>query len=192
MNPDRGAFRATAAIRAGAPRSGRVRDTLLLDFEQRQGPDAVFDGLRGTQIEARLPGARLRTDDCLLLDDGTLIEIVAKPEPLLEVRATDSAALARIAFHLGDRHVPAELGARRLRVRRDAAIERLLRGLGAAIAAIEAPFEPEGGAYAQAAATDHGHGQHGHAHRHHAHHGHAHDHARAHDHAPRRDIPKQP
>ncbi|MGE3145853.1 MAG: urease accessory protein UreE [Pseudorhodoplanes sp.] len=185
MNPDRGAFRAIATIRAGAPRSGSVRDTLLLDFEQRQGPDAVVVGLRGTQIEARLPGARLRTDDCLVLDDGTLVEIVAKPEPLLEVRAADIAALARLAFHLGDRHVPAELAARRLRVRRDAAIESLLRGLGAAVAAIEAPFEPEGGAYAHAAAADRGHAPHRHPHP-----DHTHDHA--HGRAPRRPSAEQP
>src|SRR5262249_21662480 len=102
-------------------------------------------------------------------DDGNLIEVVAEPEPLIEARAKDLTALARLAWHLGDRHVPVQLFANRLRVRRDAAIEALLARLGAKIVAIEAPFDPEGGAYIAAA---HGH-HHGHDH-HHDHHGHDH------------------
>lgn len=170
-------LRATGVIRAGEPRSGAVRDTLILDFEQRQSPDTLLTGLRGTRIETSLPTSRLRTDDCLVLDDGTLAEIVARPEPLLEVRAPDAATLARIAFHLGDRHIPAELGARRLRVRREPVAEALLAGLGAAASPIEAPFEPEGGAYA--------HAEHGHAHAHagHRHHDHEHDHQHGHGHS---------
>ena len=98
---------------------------------------------------------RLRTDDALVLDDGRLVEVVAEPEPLIEVRADDLPALARLAWHLGDRHVPIQVLERRLRLRRDPAIEALLQSLGAKVVAIEAPFEPEGGAYA-APAGDHG------------------------------------
>lgn len=168
-------LRATGLIRAGAQRRGTVRDTLLLSFEERQAPKGTFTGLRGTAIAVDLPAERLRTDDCLSLEDGSLAEIVARPEPLLEARAKDAAALARIAFHLGDRHIPAELSARRIRVRSETATEALLAALGAAVTPIEAPFEPEGGAYAHDAGHDHGHGGHDHAHHHHDH-GHCHDH----------------
>jgi urease accessory protein len=165
--------RAVGVIRAGAARTGEISDTLILDYESRQAPKSVHAGLRGMRIEVDLPAARLRTDDCLVLDDGTLAEIVAAPEALLEVRAADVTALARIAFHLGDRHVPVEIGARRLRVRREASAESLLKTLGAAVTFIEAPFEPEGGAYSHDRrdhVPDHAHGHCGHDHD--LHHGH--------------------
>jgi urease accessory protein len=178
-------MRATHAIPAGQPRSGLVVDTLILDFERRKSPQGSATGLKGTRIELDLPAVRLRTDDCLVLENGSLVEIVAKPEPLLEIRAEHVAALARIAFHLGDRHIPTEISARRLRVRDEPTVESLLNGLGATMARIEAPFEPEGGAYAHAAAHgagaghDHAHDHHGHDHRHDHHdHGHGHGHRR--------------
>ena len=163
-----------------AERGGRpVVDTVLLDYAQRSAQKIAVTGLKGGQFEIALADpARLRTDDALLLDDGSLIEVVAAPEPLIEARASDLAHLARLAWHLGDRHVPAQLFANRIRVRREPAIEALLRSLGAKLALIEAPFEPEGGAYASAhgQAHDHAHDRE-HAHGHHP--GHAHHH---HDH----------
>ena len=121
---------------------------------------------------------RLRTDDVLVLDDGGLVEIVAEPEPLIEARAGDLPALARLAWHLGDRHVPIQVLERRLRLKRDPAIEALLQSLGAKVVAIDAPFEPEGGAYAAPAADHHHHDHdHHHGHDHHDHaHGHGHEH----------------
>ena len=146
-------LRAVAILRAGQKRAGAIADTLLLDYDQRRAPDGILTGLKGTQVEIAIAQSEsLATDDCLILEDGRLIEIVARPEPLLEVRAADVAGMARLAWHLGDRHIPAELHERRLRVRRDAATEKLLASLvtslGAKVTAIEAPFEPEGGAYA--------------------------------------------
>jgi urease accessory protein len=127
--------------------------------------------LRGTSVELALGDERrLRTDDCLILEDGNLIEIVAQPEALLEARAADVAALARLAWQLGDHHIPVEISERRLRVRRDPAVENLLRSAGAKVTAIEAPFEPEGGAYSHET-RDHNH-HHDHGSRHH---GHSHD-----------------
>jgi urease accessory protein len=131
---------------------------------------------------------RLRTDDALVLDDGGLVEIVAEPEPLIEARAADLPALARLAWHLGDRHVLVQILERRLRLKADPAIEALLQSLGAKVVAINAPFEPEGGAYDQAVGDqghdhDHHHHDHGHSHDHHAHsHGHDHAHDHGHDH----------
>lgn len=176
-------MRATHVIPAGQPRSGDVVDTLLLDFERRKALQGSAIGLKGTRVAFDLPAVRLRTDDCLVLENGTLVEIVAEPERLLEIRAEHVAALARIAFHLGDRHIPTEISARRLRVRDEPAVESLLNGLGATMARIEAPFEPEGGAYAHDAAHgagaghDHAHDHHGHDH-HHDHHDHGHGHRR--------------
>jgi len=112
---------------------------------------------------------RLRTDDLLVLDDGTLVEVVAAPEPLIEARVADVAALARLAWYLGDRHV--QVLANRIRAQRDPAIEALLKSLGAKLTMIEAPFEPEGGAYASSHGHSHDH-DHDHAHGHKPHHDH--------------------
>ena len=162
--------RAVAILRAGQKRTGAIIDTLLLDYDQRRTPGGTLTGLKGTQVEIAIANAgSLATDDCLVFEDGSLIEIVARPEPLLEVRAADVAGMARRAWYLGDRHIPAQLHARRLRVRRDPATERLLNSLADALAAkvltIEAPFEPEGGAYSGGHDHHHdAHGRHGHDH----------------------------
>src|SRR6185436_12458838 len=169
---------------------------------QRQAQKGFLFGVKGTCVELDLAEpVRLRTDDALLLDDGTMVEVVAEPEPLVEARAADLAALARLAWHLGDRHVPVEVLDRRLRLKRDPAIEALLEGLGAKLVVIEAPFEPEGGAYAVAASHhhdhehhhghDHHHHDHGHHHDHdHDHHGHEHDHDHDHHHHGHHDKPR--
>jgi urease accessory protein len=152
----------------GGQRHGRpIADTVILDFAQRSGKARVT-GAKGTALDIDLhEPARLRTDDLLLLDDGSLVEVVAAAEPLIEARAADLAGLARLAWHLGDRHVSVQVLANRIRARRDVAIEALLKSLGAKVILIEAPFEPEGGAYE----SSHGHG-----------HNHAHDHGHHHDH----------
>jgi urease accessory protein len=152
------------AERAGRP----VIDTVILDYAQRNMQKIAVTGVKGGrfQIDLAQP-ARLHTDDALVLEDGSLVEVVAAPEPLIEARAADLAQLARLAWHLGDRHLPAQLFANRIRVRAEPAVEDLLKALGARLARIEAPFEPEGGAYA----SPHGH-EYGHAHGHH--HGHHH------------------
>jgi urease accessory protein len=100
---------------------------------------------------------------------------------LIEARAADLLGLARLAWHLGDRHVPVQVLERKLRLKRDPAIETLLQSLGAKIVAIEAPFEPEGGAYA-AAVSGHAHHDHHHSHDHSHDHGHSHDHDHDHHH----------
>jgi urease accessory protein len=163
------------------PGDSRVIDTVILTPEQRQAPRGSVTGMKGTQLTFDLAEpVALRADDLLQLDNGNLVEVVGEPEPLIEARAKDLTALARLAWHLGDRHVPVQLFANRLRVRRDPAIEALLARLGAKSVAIEAPFDPEGGAYSAPVA---GHHHHGHHHEYHAHdqHGH-HHHDHGHDH----------
>ncbi len=169
--------RATRFLAAADRHDRPVIDTVILDYARRSTQKTTVTGVNGCvfDIDLREP-ARLRTDDLLVLDDGSLVEVVAAPEPLIEVRAGDVAALSRLAWHLGDRHVPVQVLPNRIRARRDEAIEALLKTLGAKVALIEAPFEPEGGAYASSHGHGHAHHDHDHDHRGHSHgHGHHHD-----------------
>ena len=147
----------------------RIVDSLILDRAQRRQSRAERVSVKGLVLVLELAApTHLRMGDVLELEDGRLIEILAEPEPLLEVRAADAAALARIAFHLGDRHVPVQLFANRIRLQRDRALESLIISLGGRCVAIEAPFDPEGGAYVEPAHT-HAHDHHSHAPGAHAH-----------------------
>jgi urease accessory protein len=160
--------RATKVVGA-AERGGRpINDTVILNYEQRSARTTTVDGLKSGCYEIALDQpVRLRTDDTLLLDDGSLIEVVAAPEPLVEARASDLAGLARLAWHLGDRHIPIQMLPNRIRARCDPAVEELLKTLGAKVTMLEAPFEPEGGAYdSHTHAHSHGH-THSHDHHHH-------------------------
>jgi urease accessory protein len=168
---------ATKILRAGEARPAAVAETLILDYEQRSRKQGFCFTGNGTCIELAFeePPA-LATDDALVLDDGRLVEVVAAPEALIEARLADPAALARLAWLLGNRHVPVQFFANRLRMRRNAATESLVKEHGAKAAVIEAPFEPD-------RAPDAGHGHHDHhdhGHEHHDHH-HGHDH-HEHDH----------
>jgi urease accessory protein len=157
---------------AGA--DARHVDSVILNSKQRRLQTGSFAGVNGTQIGAMLPEPVLLCNgDALELDDGSLVDVVIEPEPLVEVRGHDLTHLARLAWHLGDRHVPVQILANRLRLRPDGALEAMLKGLGARLTPIEAPFDPEGGAYAH---HTHPGGHHDHAHGdHHHHHDHDHD-----------------
>ncbi|EDQ32042.1 Urease accessory protein UreE [Hoeflea phototrophica DFL-43] len=106
-----------------------------------------------------LPEARLlRHGDGLLLDDGRVIEVRAMPEALMEVRGRDAQHLVALAWQIGNRHLAAEITSQTIRIRRDHVIRDMLIGLGAKVDEIEAPFDPEGGAYGGAHhAHEHGH-----------------------------------
>jgi urease accessory protein len=153
-------------------------DSVVLGADQRRIQSAHLTGVNGTHIGLMLPEpVLLRNGDSLELDDGSIVEVVIEPEPLVEIRSSDLTHLARLAWHLGDRHVAVQVLSNRLRVRRDAALETMLQNLGARLTVIEAPFDPEGGAYASQPAQGHGHDHdhpHDHAHGRH-HHGHHHD-----------------
>ena len=164
-------------------------DTVVLDFDDRHRRRIAMTGVRGLAFLLDLPEAvMLRGGDALMLEDGRLVEVVAAPEPLVEIRAAPGD-LVRLAWHIGNRHLPAQMLTHAIRIRRDHVIEDMLRGLGAKLRPIEGPFDPEGGAYATAPQPhghDHGHGRHdherggGHDHKHdHDHQGHGHKH---HDH----------
>jgi urease accessory protein len=154
-------------------------DTVVLDFDDRHRRRMAMTGTRGLEFLLDLEQATaLRSGDALLLEDGRLIEVVAAAEPLLEIRGSDPHHLIRVAWHLGNRHLPTQIMPKALRIRRDHVIEAMVKGLGARVIEIEAPFDPEGGAYAGAS---HGHAHEGEEH-HHTGHDHAHDHAHDHGH----------
>ena len=178
-------------------------DTVVLDFDDRHRRRMAMTGTRGLEFLLDLENAvALRGGDALVLDDGRLIEVVAAPEPLIEIRGADPHHLVRVAWHLGNRHLPTQITARGLRIRRDHVIEAMVKGLGARVIEIEAPFDPEGGAYAGGGhvhapesdahdhaahdGTSHDHGDHHHHHDRHLHdehcdHDHHHGHSNAHD-----------
>lgn len=176
---------------SGSDSAPRI-DSVILSGDQRRVQTAHLTGVNGTLIGLMLPEpVMLRMGDALELDDGSLVDVVIEPEALIEIRGNDLTHLARLAWHLGDRHVPVQVLTNRLRMRRDAALEAMLGQLGARLTAIDAPFDPEGGAYAAQAAhdhRDHGHAHHDHGHHHdhaqghHAHHDHVHGPGCGHDH----------
>jgi urease accessory protein len=166
-------------------------DTVVLDFDDRHRRRMAMTGTRGLEFLLDLENAvALRGGDALVLDDGRLVEVVAAPEPLAEIRCNDPQHLVRVAWHLGNRHLPTQIMAKGLRIRRDHVIEAMVKGLGARVIEIEAPFDPEGGAYAEAfhahaEAHPHAHAEasaHAHASRDHAAHDHDHHHHGDHDH----------
>jgi urease accessory protein len=130
-------------------------DRVVLDSDERQRRRSVLTGENGTIFLLDLPRATMLHDgDGLLLDDGSVVHVAGKAEALVEITATTPNALARLAWHLGNRHTDVQVMGDTLRIRRDHVLEAMLRGLGAKITPIEAPFDPERGAY--------GHGQHEH------------------------------
>ena len=150
-----------------------VKGQLRLPFESRQKSRLRARLVSGEEVGLMLPrGEVLRGGDLVVASDGRVIEVLAEPEALLHVTCGSPAALARAAYHLGNRHVPVQLGDGYLRLAVDDVLEELLKGLDATVAAIKAPFEPEAGAYA----GGHAHHEEEHEAKIHDHHHHHHDH----------------
>ncbi|HWV51085.1 urease accessory protein UreE [Pseudorhodoplanes sp.] len=148
-------------------------DRVILDADDRQRRRIVLTGESGTKLLLDFDKpVMLRDGDGLVLDDGSVVLVSGLPEPLAEIAASSPRDFVRLAWHLGNRHTDVQIVGERIRIRRDHVLEDMLRGLGAAVIAIEAPFDPQ-------ATVPHAHGHgHGHAHRdhpHHHHHGHDHD-----------------
>jgi urease accessory protein len=143
--------RASQVLRAGTWRV-EASDRVVLDADERYRRRIVMSGERGGKFLLDLPEATaLRDGDALLLDDGAIVAVVARPEPLMEIAAAGAAdptaIIARLAWHVGNRHTEVQIVGDRLRIRRDHVLEEMLAGLGAVLTPIEAPFEPERGAY---------------------------------------------
>jgi urease accessory protein len=150
-----------------------VKGQLQLPFDSRQKSRLRTRLVSGEEVALLLPrGEILRGGDLVTASDGRVIEVLAEPEKLLHV---ESESLPKVAYHLGNRHVPVEVGDGFLRIAKDHVLEEMLRKLGAKVSHVEAPFEPEAGAYAGGHQHDEmGHG--GKIHDHHHDHDHDHEH----------------
>jgi urease accessory protein len=143
-------------VEARRPASGR----LVLPFELRNRSRFRAQLESGEAVGVQLPrGEILRGGDQLLAADGRVIDIAAANEQVSTVRADSSAQLARAAYHLGNRHVPLQIGPDWIRYGHDHVLDDMVRGLGLQVRVESAPFEPEAGAY-------HGHGSDGGEHHH--------------------------
>jgi urease accessory protein len=146
-------IRATALRRVGEIDLDRIVDHVVLDAEERQRRRGVLTGQKGTAFLLDLPHTMsLREGDGLVLEDGKIVRVAAKPELLIEITAPDVSSLARLAWHIGNRHTDVQIVGNGLRIRRDHVLEEMLSGLGAIFTRLEAPFDPEPGAY-----SGHGH-----------------------------------
>lgn len=154
-------------------------DSVTLDHDHRHRRRLMLASDGGIAFLLDLPKAVLMRDgDALELDDGRLLAVRAADEPLMRVDAGMAVGLARLAWHIGNRHLPAMIAADHILLRRDHVIAAMLEGLGAQVREVMAPFTPEQGAYA---GQEHGHDHsHGHGHDRHDHYHHQHDHNHAH------------
>lgn len=172
--------RATAAHPAGHWPATEARDTVLLDFDERHRRRRRYTGQGGFDFLLDLPEATvLRDGDGLALEDGGWVAVRAAPEALVEITAATPERLARLAWHLGNRHLPTRIEGARLLIRDDHVIVAMLLGLGATLRQVREPFDPEGGAYGEhnrQPAHPHAH-DHAHDHRHGYGDGHDHGHA---------------
>ena len=138
--------------------SGVAIDRVVLDYDGRHRRRIVLTGSSGAEYLLDLAEAtHLRHGDGLVLSGGGILLVVAKPEPLLEVRAASPEALLKLAWHIGNRHLAASLQADRILIRRDHVIAHMLEHQGAKVREVEEPFDPEGGAYHDHGPADHHH-----------------------------------
>jgi urease accessory protein len=138
------------------PPQAAVDAELALPFEQRQKTRLRTTATTGEEVGLFLErGTVLRGGDFLQAEDGRVVRVVAAEEDLLDVRCSDPELFARVAYHLGNRHAPAQVGPGWLRIAADEVLAGMLRGLGATVTPLRAPFDPEAGAY--------GAGRHSHA-----------------------------
>jgi urease accessory protein len=169
--------RATSIVRKPAVKADKVIDTVVLAHEDRQRRRAVLKTVHGSEILLDLDKAGVLSEgDALKLDDGGLVLVTAATQDLIEIRAENPLRLMRVAWHIGNRHTPAEITADALYIEDDHVLAEMIRGQGCSTTKVSRPFKPERGAY------DHGGHDHGHDHGHKGHdHGHDHDHHHDHD-----------
>jgi len=179
--------RATSVVRKAAVKQDRIVETLTLDHEDRNRRRVALKGDGGRDILLDLDKATALNDgDAVKLEDGSLVLIKAAAQKLIEITAENPLRLARVAWHIGNRHTPAEITANAIYIEHDHVLAEMIRGQGCAMSEVERPFQPERGAYDHDHADcghDHGHDHHGHEHGHDHGHSHAHSHSHADAHA---------
>ncbi len=146
--------RVTSIKHAGGWDAIAARDRVVLDAGDRNRRRIVLTGEKGTEflLDFEKP-VRLRDGDGLVLDDGAIVLVAGAPEALIEISAHSALDAVRLAWHLGNRHTDVQIVGDKIRIRRDHVLEDMLRGLGAHVAPLEAPFDPE-----TAAPHEHDHG----------------------------------
>jgi urease accessory protein len=128
--------------------TGNAADIVVLDYDGRHRRRIVLTGLSGARYMLDLAEAtHLKNGDGLELEAGGVVQVLAKAEPLLEICAATPEALVRFAWHIGNRHLAAQVFADRILIRRDHVIAHMLEHQGAQVREVEAPFDPESGAY---------------------------------------------
>ena len=148
-------LRATRILRKG-DWSGDAAETVDLDYDERHRRRIRLTGRGGLSFLLDLERTTmLGGGDALLLDDGRIVVVAAKAEPVMDVSAPTPRELVRLAWHVGNRHLAAQIDTHSIRLRQDHVIAAMLRGLGAQVVEREAPFDPEAGAYAQGGHADH-------------------------------------
>jgi len=142
--------------------SEEAHATLCLPFELRQKSRLKTKLENGREVGLILNrGELLRSGDCLRAEDGSIIVVKAAPETVSTVSHKDMVVLAKACYHLGNRHVPLEIGDGWVRYLHDHVLDEMVKGLGLIIVVEEAPFEPEGGAYGgHGIESSHSHGHH--------------------------------
>jgi urease accessory protein len=150
-------IRATSIIREPAVVAALVTGHATLPHQDRYRRRVVITSDQGLEVLLDLEKpTRVEDGDALRLEDGRLIKVIAAPEELVEVTSDNPARLARAAWHLGNRHTPAEIGKRAIYFAMDHVLVEMLRGLGLETRKVMRPFKPERGAY-DGAPHSHGH-----------------------------------
>lgn len=158
-------IRATRIIRRDALSGGEIVDRVVLDHGDRHRRRVAMRGAGGLGFLLDLPEPTVLEDgDALVLQDGRLVWVEAAPERLLEIRAGSDHALKRLIWHIGNRHIAAEIGPDAVWIAHDHVLAEMVRGLGGTAEPVERPFRPEGGAYSGDHGHDHPHGGHHHHH----------------------------
>jgi urease accessory protein len=141
-------LKATKVLRAGEWPSWTASQKIKLDFDHRFRRRLRFATAEGVEVLLDLPEAmHIRNGDALVLDDGSFIAIEAAAEALMEIRAKDAEMLARLAWHLGNRHLAVQFIPGALRILDDHVIGAMVTLLGGTVKRLSAPFDPEPGAY---------------------------------------------
>ena len=176
-------LRATSVLRRAAVKPERVADTLTLDHEARHRRRIALTAEGGLAFLLDLDRATVLDDgDAVKLEDGRLVQIKAAPERLIEITTDNPLRLMKVAWHIGNRHVAAEIGENALYIGYDHVLLEMVRGLGATATEVTRPFRPEKGAYEGGHHGHDHHDHHGHDHHGHDHHAHDHGHDDAHGH----------
>jgi urease accessory protein len=158
------ALTANSYLRAGTW-SGAAIDVVVLAHDERHLRRKVLRLEHEGEVMVDFPAAvSLENGDALALEDGRLVEVIAAEEELLEITAHSEAELSGLCWHVGNRHLAAQIEAGRILILRDHVIKAMLEGLGVHVHEVSEPFHPMRGAYS------------GHNHHHGHHHGHEHDH----------------